>query len=101
MTAYDNAKFIVERNAYAQAKHDADTTPFYRILEILNDAGSMAETMMILETWKQGDNTRGIFTQLDQSDYEKLTAEERRTLINRWCMLYQRYVYDLLRRRLD
>lgn len=101
MTAYDNAKFVVERNAYAQAKFDADATPFYRILDILNDPAAMVDVLRVLEDWKTSSATRVVFTQLDTRTYDQLTEDERKKLIDRWCMLYQTHIYDLLRRRLD
>ena len=96
---YDRARFIVETNADKQARHDANTTPLYKIQEFLNRPTIYLDALEVLHSWARGDNAHVVFTGVAMEDYDNLTDLEREGLVKLWCYLYPSLVLQYLRER--
>jgi hypothetical protein len=102
MSAYARAKFIVETNARGQARFDADDLSVREAIEYTIDPRVLTDAMDVLkESWARAGNTKIVFTQLDEQDYEALSEAQRHDLVMYWCTLYPTLVIEYLKKRLE
>ena len=93
-------KWVVENNAMLQARNDADTTPYYKIADILNDPTSVITMGEVLDSWSVGPRTNAVFYNLSKELFDKMESSERIEYVKLWCNLYKHIVIDLLSKRL-
>lgn len=101
MIAYARAKFIVETNARGQARYDANDLPLGKAQEYVSDPRVLADAMEMLKYWALKSDTKIVFTQLDEQDYQALTDYQKDDLVLYWTKLYPNLVMEYLKERLD
>lgn len=95
------AKWIVEQNAYLQAKNDAMTIPYGDVYDIVTDQPLKAAAINMIQTWAMSPKVDVIFTQLPKEELATLDDQQRQDLIDYWCMRYPELVYQFLSKRLE